>query len=231
MCLLVQKGGCQDVSGGEPVPVLGASYELYGMEINIQNARQQIKDAALGDDLLDDLGMGGMSEQLKELNLAELLENPPPGIDEAVAVSQVCQGKELLNLQSSFQVVQFLKSDKYSRFKRIVFDTAPTGHTLRLLTLPDFLEMTIGKIVQLRSKLDKAIDLVRGVLGKKKDVSTESAIQKLERIKVGLHFTQSRLEGCGLAEKHGRSSAVVSRCQQDRICDRDDSNDDGSFRE
>lgn len=42
------------------------------------------------------------------------------------------------------QVVQFLKAPEYSHFKRIVFDTAPTGHTLRLLSLPDFLDMSIG---------------------------------------------------------------------------------------
>ena len=54
----------------------------------------------------------------------------PPGIDEAVAISKV---------------VQFLKSPEYSHFQHIVFDTAPTGHTLRLLTLPDFLDKTIGE--------------------------------------------------------------------------------------
>ena len=79
----------KDVSGGMPVRIVDTTYELYGMEIDIRQARQEIKDAALGDDLLDDLGIGGLAEQFKELNLAELLENPPPGIDEAVAVSKV----------------------------------------------------------------------------------------------------------------------------------------------
>jgi anion-transporting ArsA/GET3 family ATPase len=37
-------------------------------------------------------------------------------------------------------VVQFLDSPDYSHFDRIIFDTAPTGHTLRLLTLPDFMD-------------------------------------------------------------------------------------------
>ena len=33
------------------------------------------------------------------------------------------------------QVLQFVKGEEYARFTRIVFDTAPTGHTLRLLTV------------------------------------------------------------------------------------------------
>ena len=58
------------------------------------------------------------------------MDTLPPGVDEAVAISKV---------------VQFLKNPDYAHFKHIVFDTAPTGHTLRLLTLPDFLDKTIGK--------------------------------------------------------------------------------------
>lgn len=88
------------MSGGEPVKILDTDFDLYGMEIDIQKARTMIKDAALGEDLLDDLGIGALSDQIRELNLAELLENPPPGIDEAVAVSQVRpkRGKDFSSL-------------------------------------------------------------------------------------------------------------------------------------
>ena len=59
----------------------------------------------------------------------ELLDTLPPGVDEAVAISKV---------------VAFTKSPDYAHFSRIIFDTAPTGHTLRLLTLPDFLDASLG---------------------------------------------------------------------------------------
>lgn len=48
------------------------------------------------------------------------------------------------------QVVQFTKEEKYKKYTRIVFDTAPTGHTLRLLALPDFLDKSIGKASRAR---------------------------------------------------------------------------------
>lgn len=38
---------------------------------------------------LDGLGLGMISSQLRDLNLGELLDTPPPGVDEAVAVSKV----------------------------------------------------------------------------------------------------------------------------------------------
>ncbi|KAF2318497.1 hypothetical protein GH714_008363 [Hevea brasiliensis] len=90
--------------------------------------------------------------KLGELKLGELLDTPPPGLDEAIAISKV---------------MQFLESQEYSMFTRIVFDTAPTGHTLRLLSLPDFLDASIGKILKadklerLRERMIKVRELFR----------------------------------------------------------------------
>eukprot|EP00475_Leptophrys_vorax_P037798 TRINITY_DN6569_c0_g1_i1.p1 TRINITY_DN6569_c0_g1~~TRINITY_DN6569_c0_g1_i1.p1 ORF type:complete len:130 (-),score=20.01 TRINITY_DN6569_c0_g1_i1:20-379(-) len=112
------------------------------MEIDPEQAREEFRSAAGGDggkgvkDFMDSVGLGGWVEQLSELKLGELLDTPPPGLDEAVAIAKV---------------VQFMQADEYSNFTRIVFDTAPTGHTLRLLSLPDFLDASIGKILKVRS--------------------------------------------------------------------------------
>jgi arsenite-transporting ATPase len=44
------------------------------------------------------------------------------------------------------------------RFERVVVDTAPTGHTLRLLELPEMLDSMVGKLVALRERLGGMLD-------------------------------------------------------------------------
>lgn len=40
---------------------------------------------------LSGLGLGMVADQLKDLKLGELLDTPPPGLDEAVAIAKVVQ--------------------------------------------------------------------------------------------------------------------------------------------
>ena len=46
------------------------------------------------------MGLGLIADQLADLNLGELLDTPPPGLDEAVAIAKV---SSLLSLGSAFQ--------------------------------------------------------------------------------------------------------------------------------
>ena len=46
----------------------------------------------------------------------------------------------------ALQVVEFVRGEEYARFTRIIFDTAPTGHTLRFLSVPAFVEASLEKV-------------------------------------------------------------------------------------
>jgi arsenite-transporting ATPase len=48
------------------------------------------------------------------------------------------------------------------RFERVVVDTAPTGHTLRLLELPEMLDSMVGKLISLKERLGGVMDAFGG---------------------------------------------------------------------
>ena len=57
-----------------------------------------------------------------------------PGIDEATSFGEVMNSLDNYN------------------FDLIIFDTAPTGHTLRLLNFPTILQKALLKLIQLKEK-------------------------------------------------------------------------------
>ncbi|KAG8387638.1 hypothetical protein BUALT_Bualt02G0042200 [Buddleja alternifolia] len=152
----------QDLTGGILVPVQGVDSPLYALEVNPEKAREEFRSASQqhGEggvkNLMDSMGLGMLVDQLGDLKLGELLDTPPPGLDEAIAISKAM----------ALQVMEFVESQEYSRFRRVVFDTAPTGHTLRLLSLPDFLDASIGKMMKLKKKIASATAALKSAFGK-----------------------------------------------------------------
>ncbi|RMZ53633.1 hypothetical protein APUTEX25_003167, partial [Auxenochlorella protothecoides] len=161
----------QDVSGGMPVMLEGTELPLWALEIDPEREKAKFKAYTAGDgkqevkDFMGGFGLGGLLEQFTDLKLGELLDTPPPGFDEAVAIAKV---------------QQFVKREEFARFTRIVFDTAPTGHTLRLLTTPDFVDATLGKLVRLRKKLSAASAPLRAIFRVGQD--QEEAVDKLTEL-------------------------------------------------
>jgi arsenite-transporting ATPase len=52
-------------------------------------------------------------------------------------------------------------------FDIIVFDTAPTGHTLRFLNFPQIFEKGLNKILALREKFSGLMGGISGIFGSK----------------------------------------------------------------
>jgi arsenite-transporting ATPase len=89
-----------------------------------------------------------------------------PGMDEAFALEEINR----LCLSTDYDVV--------------VFDTAPTGHTLKALSAPDYLNTFLLKILRMKAKIEN----LKGFFIKKSDTSRlvdlmEDFIARIERLK------------------------------------------------
>ena len=69
-----------------------------------------------------------------------------PGIDEATSFGEVIKSL-----------------DEYN-FDLIIFDTAPTGHTLRLLNFPNILEKGLLKLIELKDKFGGALTQMQSMM-------------------------------------------------------------------
>lgn len=69
-----------------------------------------------------------------------------PGIDEATSFGEVIKSL-----------------DEYN-FSLIIFDTAPTGHTLRLLNFPNILEKGLVKLIELKDKFGGMFSQVQAMM-------------------------------------------------------------------
>mmetsp|Transcript_18352 Transcript_18352/g.26660 ORF Transcript_18352/g.26660 Transcript_18352/m.26660 type:complete len:538 (-) Transcript_18352:1902-3515(-) len=136
-----------DLSGGMPTPVLGID-NLYAQEINPEDIKSQIN--LLSPDEKRAM-MPGMMNEMGLDDLDGLFDQLPPGFDEAVAL---------------VEIIKLIQGDPaYSKFDRIVFDTAPTGHTLRLLSLPDFMDSFLGKIISMKAKFGNMMSSMKNMFG------------------------------------------------------------------
>ncbi|MHC3437315.1 ArsA family ATPase [Natrialbaceae archaeon A-gly3] len=108
-------------------------------------------DGPMGEGPMDDGPMGAMGD-LGEMfggdsPMESMFGGAMPGADEAAAM-------QLL--------LEYLDDD---RFDRVVVDTAPTGHTLRLLQLPEVMDTMVGRIVSVRQRLSGMMDSLKGMFG------------------------------------------------------------------
>lgn len=132
---------CQKI-GSEPTPIQGFD-NLSAMEIDanqdMDKMQRSMEDATGAGN--DEDGNSGIQSLLSELTTSI------PGIDEAMSFSELM--KQVQNMD----------------YDVVVFDTAPTGHTLRLLSFPTILEKAFGKIMDLKDRFGGLIGQASALFG------------------------------------------------------------------
>lgn len=128
-------------SGTEPTKIDGYN-SLFAMEVNATEAAEEFVSKL---NARMDRASGEENNLLAELLPADGIQQlfaSIPGIDETV---------------SFMQIVRLARS---MSFDRVVFDTAPTGHTLRLLEFPRVADKALSKIDTLRRRLAPMLNMM-----------------------------------------------------------------------
>lgn len=152
-----------DLPPGEPTSIKQVK-NLTALEINPKANITEFKGLT-NMNPMEDIGMGGMMENFGMGDIQEFASMNPPGIDEALAFGKV---------------LEFIETDH--NYDLIIFDTAPTGHTLRFLSLPETLSGWIGKMLRLRMKIGKFFGVFKKMFGKN-GMEEDNSLELLERLK------------------------------------------------
>jgi len=89
----------------------------------------------------------------------------PPGADETVAF---------------IQLLEYIQNPEYDM---VVFDTAPTGHTLKLLQLPEMTQSWLYRLIKMRRRLGGMMAGFKAIFGGDSGTSEQKAFDKLEELK------------------------------------------------
>jgi len=149
--------------GSEPTPVDGVP-NLYGLELDPEKSVETLMpmlSGAIGGSgigaLLGNEAMGEITEQSETLSAHDLMI---PGMDEALGFETI-----LRHVENPHHDV-------------VIFDTAPTGHTLRFLGLPEILDGWTDRILRIM-RMTGGIRMM--LMGGSKEKEIREEIQRFQR--------------------------------------------------
>ena len=156
----------------DDVPLFAVEIDPEAAEGPFAPGREGAEAGPLDGDGVNDGPLGGLGELLGEGG-HPLGGGAMPGADEAAAM-------QLL--------IEYLDDP---RFERVVVDTAPTGHTLRLLELPEVMDSMVGRLLSMRESILGMVGSLGGLFGDDDTAEADAASLKelssrIERLRAAL---------------------------------------------
>ncbi|MHA2008660.1 MAG: ArsA family ATPase [Promethearchaeota archaeon] len=152
-----------ELSPGVPTQIEGIE-NLTALEINPKVNMAEVQGLT-NINPMEEMGMAGLMEDMPLFgDMEELTSMTPPGIDEALAFGKI---------------LEFVETEH--NYDLVIFDTAPTGHTLRFLSLPETLSGWIGKLIKMRLRVGKMFGAVKRLFTREEKKENDS-LAVLERL-------------------------------------------------
>lgn len=134
-------------------------------------------------------GADSSEEAMGGMNFLKDLTSSVPGIDEATSFGEVMKSLDDYN------------------FDLIIFDTAPTGHTLRLLNFPTILEKGLMKLIELKDKFGGMMGQMQAMMGSN---SNPEELQK--KLFESMDTMKSKIEEINVQFKDPEKTTFVAVC-------------------
>jgi len=152
-------------------------------------------DAAMDDGVFGADGdpLGGMGEMGDQLGpMGDMLGGMGEGDDDEAGLGAMLgMGGSMPGADEAAAMRQLLEYLDDPRFDRVVVDTAPTGHTLRLLQLPEIMDSMVGRFMSIRQRMSGMVDGLKGMFGGGEDdpepsADLEDLRERIERLRAVL---------------------------------------------
>lgn len=117
-------------------------------------------DPTIDPDKLKLPGLQGFEADQGTKNLLSEIISSVPGIDEAMTFAE---------LMKSIQHSYYYSTVDSLAYDLTIFDTAPTGHTLRLLNFPNLLEKGLDKLVTLKASFQNITSSLSTMFGSQEE--------------------------------------------------------------
>lgn len=142
---------------------------LFAVEIDPKENIDKMKDV-LGGAGAPDLSNSPLASMGMNINPQEMLGGltdmgSMPGMDEVAALNK------------------FLEYMDSADYEYVVFDTAPTGHTLNFLKLPELMGSWVGKMLKFRMQMSNAMSMFKQILPFSQEQEKDHSLEHLEKMK------------------------------------------------
>jgi len=146
-------------------------------------------DEAMGEGMFgaDEEPLGGMGEMGDQLGpMADMLGGDEEGTGGMAGMMGM--GGSMPGADEAAAMRQLLEYLDDPRFDRVIVDTAPTGHTLRLLELPELMDSMVGRVMKMRQRMQGMFEGIKGMFGGGNDdpdpmANMEQLRERIERLR------------------------------------------------